>query len=390
MFSRAIWSIEILGFRAKLDPGWLLVAALMVWSLLSGFFPDRLPDLHRGDYFLLSVIATLVLFGSIILHELAHAAAARRLQPGARDKPLHHFAGMSATGEDPQDPLSEVSIALAGLMVPTLVAAAAYAVRTLIAPSGAMAPYLAVLEYAALINFALAVFNLIPAFPLDGGRVLRAVLWQITGSLPGATRAAVRVSVLCALALIAIGFVSLFSGASVAGAWQILIGIFLLLAARGAQQQLAIRNALRDKTVSALMTRKLHAAAPEDTLSETVDRIILRHSRSFLPVTEGEHLLGYVDTALISSIDQENWDDTHVADIYVGSNDANTIPPNLAMTTLMRRMTMDGRRKFLVAEQGRLLGVITLADLSVYIAVLQELELSDDGGRALTERYCGK
>ncbi len=382
MFSRAVRLIEIFGFQVKVDPSWLLIAGLMVWSLSSAYLPAQVPDLRTWDYIALAIIATLALFAGLILHELAHSLVARRFGLGVGGITLFIFGGVAELDEEPVSPRSEFWIAIAGPAMSFALAGLAYLPLWASDSAGISAPFRAVLEYLALINVVLAVFNLLPAFPLDGGRVLRAALWHLYGDLVRATRNASAVSALFAYALIGYGFVSLFSGATVGGLWQALIGLFLLSAARGTYQQLLIKTSLMGRTVAHLMTRAVHTASPDDTLTELVDGVMLRHSVSFLPVTEGEHLLGYVDSGLLQTIDRENWDSTHVSDIYVARDPTNTITPDLATDALMSRIAKSGRRKFLVAEDGRFLGVITLADLMAYLAILQDLGPARSTGTA--------
>lgn len=373
MFSKSVRLIEIFGFQVKVDASWLLIAALVVWSLMSGYFPVQVPGLSRGDYLVLAIIAMIALFAGLILHELAHSLVARRFGLGIGGITLFIFGGVAELDEEPVNPSSEFWIAIAGPAMSFALAALAYVFLTLAGAAGLSEPLQAVLQYLAFINLVLAIFNLLPAFPLDGGRVLRAALWHWSGDLVQATRSATSASALLAYALIAFGLAALFSGAVIGGFWQVLIGLFLLSAARGTYQQLMIKTALRDKTVATMMSRTIHAASPDDTLNDVAERIMLRHSVSFVPVTEGEHLLGYVDTSLLQKIDRENWDSTHIADIFVRSDATNTITPDVATDALMRRIASGARRKFLVAEGGRLLGVITLADLMAYLVVLQEL-----------------
>jgi Zn-dependent protease len=373
MLSRTVRLIEMFGFQVKVDASWLFIAFLVVWSLMSGYFPAQVPGLRTGDYLVLAIIAMVALFAGLILHELAHSLVARRFGLGIGGITLFIFGGVAELDEEPVDPRSEFWIAVAGPAMSFALAGLAYLLLILSEVAGISEPLQAVLEYLAFINLVLALFNLLPAFPLDGGRVLRAALWYWSGDLIQATRRATVVSAILAYALIAFGFVSLFSGAVIGGFWQALIGLFLLSAARGTYQQLMIKTALRDKTVASMMSRSIHTASPDDTLADVIDRIMLHHSVSFVPVTEGEHLLGYVDTALLQKIDRDNWSDTHIADIYVCSDPTNTITPDYATDALMTRMASGGRRKFLVAEGGRFQGVITLADLMAYLAVLHDL-----------------
>ncbi len=373
MFSRAVRLIDLFGFQIRLDPSWFLIAALIVWTLSTGYFPQSVPGLGRGDYIALGVVAMLALFVGLIMHELAHSLVARHFGLAVGGITLFIFGGVAELEEEPESPRSEFWIAIAGPIMSLAIAAFAWFLLQLMKGADVSEPVQAVLGYLALINFVLAVFNLIPAFPLDGGRVLRAVLWHIQGDVVSATRSASAASSLFAYAMIAFGFVSLFSGAALGGMWQVLIGLFLLSAAKSTYQQLLIKSSLSGKSVGALMTRLVHTANPEDTLNSVVDTIMLRHAVSFVPVVEGDHLLGYVDASLLQKIDREHWDSTHVSDIYVGADSSNTVMSDLSAEDLMKRIAKSERRKFLVAEQGRFIGVVTLADLMAYLAVLQEL-----------------
>lgn len=373
MFSRAVRIVDILGFQIKVDPSWLLIAMLVVWTLSSGYFPERVPGLGGGDYFGLGVVAAFAFFAGLILHELAHSLVARHFGLRVGGITLFVFGGVAELDEEPANARSEFWIAIAGPAMSLVLAGICWLVGESLKNAGVSAPTQAVLEYLALINLILAVFNLLPAFPLDGGRVLRAALWQRSGDVIGATRRASLVSELLAYVIMTLGLLALFSGNTASGLWQVLIGMFLLSAARSTYQQLVMKTALGGRTVNSMMTRTIIRAGPEDSLADVVDKLMLPNAQSFIPVSEGEHLLGYVDTALIRRIDRENWDSTHVNDIFIASDGTNTVPPDLPANALLRRIAETGRRKFLVAENQRLLGVITLSDLLSYLAVLQEI-----------------
>ncbi|WP_413874317.1 site-2 protease family protein [Albidovulum sp.] len=373
MFSRAVRIVDILGFQIKVDPSWLLIAMLVVWTLSSGYFPERVPGLRRGDYLGLGVVAAFAFFAGLILHELAHSLVARHFGLRIGGITLFVFGGVAELDEEPADARSEFWIAIAGPVMSLLLAGICWLATVMLQEAGLSAATQAVLEYLALINLMLAVFNLLPAFPLDGGRVLRAGLWQRSGDVLGATRKASMVSELLAYVMMTLGLLGLFSGNTASGLWQVLIGMFLLSAARSTYQQLVLKTALGGRTVNSMMTPAVIRTHPEDSLADVVDKLMLPNARSFIPVSEGEHLLGYVDTALIRGIDRENWDSTHVNDIFIASDGTNTVPPDLPAESLLRRIAETGRRKFLVAEGQRLLGVITLSDLLSYLAVLQEI-----------------
>ncbi|MFN6951241.1 MAG: site-2 protease family protein [Albidovulum sp.] len=373
MFSNSVRIFEIFGFQIKVDPSWLVIAALFVWTLAGSYFPDRVPGLSRGDYLGLGIVSALAFFAGLILHELAHSLVARRFGLRVGGITLFLFGGVAELDEEPASARSEFWIALAGPAMSLLLAAICWLGVGALQKAGISAPLRAILEYLALINLVLAVFNLLPAFPLDGGRVLRSALWAQSGDVVAATRRACTVSQALAYGLIAIGLLLLFGGNTAGGLWQILIGMVLMSAGRGAYQQLMVRTALGGKTVAAIMSREVMNVPPESTLAEVVDGIMLPNAISFVPVTEGDLALGYVDAALIRGIDRENWDNTHVGDIYIAADPANTVTQDLPAEALLRRIAETGRRKFLVIEDRRLIGVVTLTDLMSYIAILQEI-----------------
>lgn len=383
MFSNAVRLFDVFGFQIRVDPSWLIIAALIVWSLASGYFPTEVPGLHGGDYLAVAVAAMLGLFASLILHELSHSLVARRFGLGVGGITLFLFGGVAELEQEPQSAVSEFWIAAAG---PAMSFALALLFRLLegaAAMAGASDALLALIGYLATINLVLALFNLLPAFPLDGGRVLRAALWHLRGDLLAATRTASTAGVVFGYLLVALGFAALFSGQSVIGGlWPILIGLFLAAAARGTLQQMLTRRALSGRRVGDLMTRDVHTAGPERTVRDLVDEIMLRHGVGFVPVVEDGHALGYVDTGTVRAIDRENWDTTRVEDVFVALAPDMRAEPREPLEKLFDRISKSGRRKFIVEDGRRFAGVITLSDLVAHIGVLQELAAV--GGAART------
>lgn len=381
MFDNAFKIATLQGFDIKIDPSWALIAALITWSLSTQYFPSVLPGAGGGTYLTLALLAMAGFFGSLILHELAHSVVARRYGVEIKGITLFIFGGVAELGAEPETAVSEFWIAIAG----PLMSFALSAGFGLLAQAGwAVAPGMAlnhVLSYLALINLVLAVFNLLPAFPLDGGRILRAWLWHRGRDLLQATAIAARISSYLAYALIALGVVGLFSGNTVAALWQVLIGMFVLAAAKGTYQHQLQASAFEGKTVAAMMTREAVTVAPAMSLADTVNQVMLPSRHSFLPVEEAGVLLGYIDSATLAKVPREEWLRTPVGDVCVPLEAAGAIPLDMPVPELMRRISETKQRKFLVAEGRRLLGVITLADLTGYLAVLQETRMPQGGPR---------
>jgi CBS domain-containing protein len=251
--------------------------------------------------------------------------------------------------------------------------------------AGASDALVALIAYLATINLVLALFNLLPAFPLDGGRVLRAALWRAKGDLLAATRTASLAGTVFGYLLVALGFAALFSGQTVIGGlWPILIGLFLAAAARGTYQQMLTRRALSGRRVGDLMTRAVHTTGPDRTVRDLVDEVMLLHGVGFVPVVENGQALGYVDTGTIRAIDRENWDATRVEDVFVALAPEMRADPREPLEGLLDRISKSGRRKFIVEDGRRFAGVITLSDLVAHLGVLQEL--APDGPAPRTRR----
>ena len=384
MFKNAVNIFEIFGFKIRVDPSWLLIAALIVWTLSTAYFPAELPGLSRVDYIALGVIAMLGLFVSLILHELSHSLVARRFGLEVGGITLFIFGGVAELEQEPSTPESEFWIAIAGPIMSFALAGLAYLILFVINGNGASSSVRSILVYLGFINLVLAVFNLVPAFPLDGGRVLRAVLWRMNDDLFRSTRIASTMGTVFGVVLIVSGVLALFTPNMVGGFWQILIGFFIATASRASYQQLVVKSALKDQTVRALMTTSPRTADVGLSVQALVDDIMLPGHVSFVPVTEGEHLLGYVDTSLVHEIDRENWPNTRLGDILMLSAETNTVSPEMPTDALFERMAKNGQRKWLVAENGKLQGVISLSDLMSYLAIMQGLGLP--GGHSPARR----
>jgi Zn-dependent protease len=367
MFSNSVKLLSIKGFGIRIDPSWLVIAALVTWSLSRSFFPQVFPDADASTYLAMALLGMLGLFASLLLHELAHSVVARRSGVPVKNITLFIFGGMAELEAEPSSAGAEFRIAIAGPLM-SLALAAGFRVlsgtASLLPDAAALA---AVLHYLSLVNLVLALFNLVPAFPLDGGRVLRAYLWHRSGDILGATRRASGAGVLFGYVLMALGVLALFQGAVVTGLWQLMIGAFVLIAARASYTQQLARATFDGKTVETLMTANPVTVGPDLTLSTFVNQIVLEHTVSFVPVVEENVLLGHIDTAVLSRIDRENWSNTRVGDVFVGLDPTAMVPPDLPVTALLDRINTTGRRKFMVVADHELCGVITLADLAPHL-----------------------
>ena len=356
MFKNSVRLFDIFGFCVNVHPTWLVIAALVVWSLATGYFPPILPGLSQFDYIVISITSMLGMFFSLILHELAHSLVARQFGLNVGGITLFLFGGVAELEQEPVSAKSEFWIAIAGPVASFAIAAIAFLVKELGGSEVGASPLVAIIGYLGLINFILAVFNLVPAFPLDGGRVLRALIWYMSGDLLKATRIASKFGIGFGLFLISVGVLSLFSKFSIGGLWLILIGFFILSASRSSYQQLLISRVFGGKTVAGVMSRNPVTANAGMTIADLIENVMLKHNLSFVPIVKDEHLLGYVDTSSIHEVDRDKWEFTKLNDILVVRNENNSVSPNVPVDELFKGMASTGQRKFLVEDDGRLIG----------------------------------
>jgi len=369
MFANAVKLFTINGFDIKLDPSWALIAALITWSLSRQYFPHVFPGQSIEVYLAMALAAMLCFFASLLLHELAHSVVARRLGTPIKGITLFVFGGVAEMEAEPNSATAEFWIALAGPAMSLVLSFGFWMLAQFSTLYSDTAVLTEVLAYLAIINLILALFNLVPAFPLDGGRVLRAVLWHRNGDILKATETAARSGAIIAYVLMGLGVLALFQEATVTGLWQIMIGVYILIAARSGYQAQLARVAFEDKFVGALMARNPVVVSPALTLAECVNQVMLRYGVRFLPVLDDGVLLGHIDQNILFGIDRENWSQTRVDDVFVGLNDAHTVAPDMPVQDLMSLISQTGQRKFLVVENDTLVGVITLADLMHYLQV---------------------
>ena len=369
MFKNAINLVEIFGFKIRLDPSWLLIAALIVWSLSSSYFPSELPGYSHRSYILIATIAMLGLFVSIILHEMAHSLVARQFGLDVGSITLFIFGGVAELEQEPRDPRSEFWIAIAGPVMSLLLASAAYGLSAFLGLYPTSGVLVSILGYLWLINLLLATFNLVPAFPLDGGRVFRAALWHYKQDLVAATRIASRTGTAFGLFLVVLGISGLVFSFGVGGLWYIVIGFFIISASRNSYQQLLMKTALKDQTVASLMTKTPITASVKDKISHLVNEIMLGQKVSFVPVLDGDELVGFVDLNMVHGLDQANRKTLRVGDVYAPLSKLNSISPENHAEEVFQRMAESGNRKLMVVRGDRLLGIISLTDLMNYLAI---------------------
>lgn len=373
MFGKRHALVTVFGIEIALTASWAIIAGLIAWTLATQVFPQELPGASPVTHAFMGLCGAAIFFLSLLLHELSHAMVARHFGLRVPRITLFLFGGVAELEEEPSAPKDEFWIAIAGPIMSLALALLFWIVATLEALVGISPPAQAVLGYLSLINLVLAIFNMLPAFPLDGGRVLRAALWWNSGDIVRATEIAGKTGMVFAYVLIGLGFLALFDNSVVGGAWQILLGLFVFAAAKGSVEAQNVKSYLGGRHVRHLMTPDPITASPDMSLADLVNRVFLAHRISFAPVCEREALLGYIDTGGLSDIERENWQNTRVGDVFVGLSKAATLQPQDDVEEVLNQVRESGRRKFLVVDGNDLVGVITLADVSRYLSLMTEI-----------------
>jgi Zn-dependent protease len=372
MFPARIHLFSLLGFRVSIDVTWFFLAAYLVLTLATRYFPAELPNQHDKVYLAMGVMGALGLFASIILHELAHAVMAKNFGLPIGGITLFIFGGVAELRHEPKTPRSEFWVAIVG-PVASIVIAGLCIGAGLVAEAGGLQPFTKVMLFLAMTNTVLALFNLVPAFPLDGGRILRSLLWWRLGDLRRATRIAATLGSAFALVLVLSGLVQVLTGSAISGTWQVLIGIFLAAAASQARNQPAVTVDLKGVSVSDLMDRAPLTAAPDITVDTLVSDYIYRLNSKFIIVAQGGQALGYVGPAQIKPVPQTQWHDTFVRTIAARFTHDTAVSPVSPAAEALRKLQTNGAGHLAVLEGSQLVGTVSEANFLNYLSVREEL-----------------
>jgi Zn-dependent protease len=349
---------KLLGFEISVDWSWLLIFFLVVYTLANGYFPSVYPSFDIATNWLVGVIAALLLFASVLTHELSHSVVARGYGIQVRGITLFLFGGVSQTADEPKSAREEFWMAIVGPATSVGLGLLFYLIGGIGVVLEWPAPVIAISGYLSLINFLLGAFNLVPGFPLDGGRVLRSAVWGYTGDLTRATRYASYAGQFFGYLLMAVGFGEILSGGLVGGLWLIFIGWFLTGAARSGYQQVLVRNALSGVRVEQVMTTDVPVIPAETSVRRFVDEHLLKHEFSCYPVTRNDDVVGVVGTEEVRSIPASRWDSTPVGEIMHRVDNAYRVAADDDAWSVLAKLANDQVCRLLVMDDGHLKGTV--------------------------------
>jgi len=374
MFGQAVTLFRFAGIKVKVDFSWLILAILITWSLATGFFPARYIGLQVTQYWAMGVFGAIGLFFSILFHEMAHSLVALRYGLPIRGITLFIFGGVAEMESEPPHALAEFNIAIAGPLASLFLALTFWFCASVLAAMSIGSPIIGVFSYLALLNGVLAVFNMVPAFPLDGGRVFRALQWQRTNNFAVATRNAAKLGGYFGVFLILAGVLSFVTGNIIAGLWWGMIGLFLKSAARAAELDVGLRAVFENKPVALFMKQDPICVPPDLSIQDLVEEYIYRYHYDVFPVVQNGVLLGLVSASRIRQIPRDEWRRAPVRAVLEPASDRNTISADEDANKALLKMRLAQNGRLLVTDHGKLAGILVLKDMLELLSLRAELE----------------
>lgn len=362
---------RILGIQISLNYTWFIIFGLIAWSLTFGYFPYHYPELSRLAHWTMGFLGAVFLFLSVLAHEVTHSYIAKKEGMEVSEITLFIFGGVSQLTKEPQDPQKELKVAIGGPVSSLVLALIFYILSRTVSNLTLLA---GLLGYLAYVNLALAIFNLIPGFPLDGGRVLRAFYWKKTGSLTRATQVASEIGKWVGMGIILLGLFWILTGNLIGGFWFVIIGIFLRSSAEGGYQQMVMNQVLQGVKVKQVMSHTVITVQSSLRLDRLVEDFYLTHKHPTYPVIDGEKIVGIITLKQVREIPRSEWIERMVRDVMMPLREEILLDPEGEVAGALQKMVRSGEGRLPVVKDGRVVGMVSRRD------ILQLLEIKTDLG----------
>jgi Zn-dependent protease len=361
---------KIFGIDINIDSSWLVIFILFTWVLAGNYFPREYPTWARSLYWVVGLLTSLLVFASVLLHELAHSLVALKQGEKVRSITLFILGGVSQITEEPNEPLKEFAMAIVGPMSSFVIAFVFFILS--LSLKAVSVPLAASATYLAIINTALGVFNLIPGFPMDGGRVLRSILWKVTGNLKKATRAASVAGQGMAFLLIFLGIFQILRG-SLSGLWWILIGWFLHNAAVSGYSEVMIKSVLQGMKAQDLMSKDFETVPGDLSVQDLVDHYILKKKERVFLVSDNGGLTGIVCLEDVKQTPKEKWPQLKVKDIMTPRERLEAVTPDADGNKILASLATKNIHQVPVMSGDRIEGIICRTDIIRYLQLRSDL-----------------
>ncbi len=360
---------KVIGIQISIDYSWFIIFALVAWSLAQGYFPYFRPGLTVGSYWFMGFLSSLLLFASVVVHELCHSYVAKRMGVDIKEITLFIFGGVAQLSREPDRAEEELKIAIAGPAASIALAVFFFLLTKAVATLHPTSIFIDIFRYTFIINIVLAVFNLIPGFPLDGGRILRAIWWWKTADLERATQVASNAGKAFSTFLIFLGILQILRLNIIGGVWAILIGMFLRQAAESSYQQLVVKRILWGIKVRDIMTRDPVAVDSTMPLERVVEEYFFHHPYVSYPVLEGGKVIGLLTLQDIRRVPKEEWGRLTAGEVVERLDEDLFLHPDDRVSEALEKMINLGRGRLVVVEGERLTGIVTRRDIMKLLEV---------------------
>ena len=362
MFGKRIEIFKLLGFPIRVDLSWLVIVLLVTYSLAQGFFPVNHPGLPVSAYWAMAFVAAVGLFLSILFHELAHSVVGRHYRMKIDGITLFIFGGVAEMRDEAESPRIEFLMSIVGPLASGFLGLLFFYLQHWIDVANGNRALQLIFYYLGFMNFMLAAFNIIPAFPLDGGRVFRSLLWAIKKNYDWATRVASKIGWGFGWLMVGYGVFTLARGRTFGGLWYIMIGFFLQQASRASEEQVVLKRALEKTPVGSLMQTSFIELHPEERLSDLPSRIGQIATFSCYPVTHSGELVGFLETNRLREVQWGEWQRATVGDFSNPAWRELSVEPQTSAWSALETIKR-GKLTLFVTEGPKVLGLITAQEL---------------------------
>jgi Zn-dependent protease/predicted transcriptional regulator len=372
MFRSSIKLFKIFGIEVRLDYSWFIIFALFVYYFGFYYFPSYLPGLNKGLLALITIVTVILFFLSVLIHEMSHSVVARRKGTTVERITLFLFGGMAQIEKEPETPYSEFIMAIAGPAASFILAAIFGAIWFF---ARNIEPVAVPVGYLAVINIVLGVFNMLPGYPLDGGRVLRSIVWKVTGSLKRATFIASTAGRVLGFMIIAAGIYFIFTGNFLNGIWLAFIGWFLQSSAQTGYRQLIFETSIKGIKVKDVMNEDIVYVSKDITVQELVDEYFMRYRFGRFPVIEDERtqkLMGIISLHDVKGVLKEEWPGVKIGDIVKRVSDSEKVDLTMEISDAIKKMGKNNLSHLVVMSGSKLRGIITKSDVMRFIKIRSE------------------
>lgn len=372
MFKSSIKLFKVFGIEIRLDYSWFIIFALFAYFFGFIYFPSVLPGINKGLLALITIVTVILFFISVLIHEMSHSLVARRKGISVKRITLFLFGGMAQIEKEPETPYSEFIMAIAGPAA-SFVIAIIFGVIWIF--TGNIAPIREPVKYLAIINIVLGVFNMLPGYPLDGGRVLRSIIWKVTENLERATFIASTVGRVIGFMIIAVGIFFILTGNFLNGVWLAFIGWFLQSSAQMGYRQIIFETSIKGIKVRDVMNENIVNVTKDITIQDLVDDYFMKYRFGRFPVIEDEktqRFIGVISLHDIKGVSKEEWAKVKIGDIVKSVSESEKVDMSMEISDAIKKMGKNDLGHLVVMSGDKLRGIITKSDVMRFIKIRSE------------------